>query len=344
MNIKKITNIIVAIFAMTVFFIATAPKLFADSSILTTSGSYAPADITYQLNIPCAIDRTKIILPAKIQLNSDGQYKAICNSSAYFNEETEVYHLKKNEGYYLDIVILPEKTSKKINFSEIETITLDFYNQDNEKACFTKKLTKDTTQENLYVGKISYVKGNDSKESALENMEGFINSCGMDTTLKFEVTVESKTGEKFTATNSGNIKYLVIDSDNSNIVAENARVQKQVQVRKMQSNSENKNIQQRESINAINKAQISKQLTIRNNNEFYMVRENKVKKIMPVTQMLQENKINVAKVIGDINLETVSETPTYVFEVKEQRKLFGFIPIGHKITKKRISAIKEITE
>ena len=30
-------------------------------------------------------------------------------------------------------------------------------------------------------------------------MEGFINSCGMDTTLKFEVTVESKTGEKFTA-------------------------------------------------------------------------------------------------------------------------------------------------
>ena len=89
------------------FFIATAPKLFADSSILTTSGSYAPADITYQLNIPCAIDRTKIILPAKIQLNSDGQYKAICNSSAYFNEETEVYHLKKNEGYYLDIVILP---------------------------------------------------------------------------------------------------------------------------------------------------------------------------------------------------------------------------------------------
>jgi hypothetical protein len=346
MNIKKITNIIVAIFAMTVFFIATAPKLFADSSILTTSGSYAPADITYQLNIPCAIDRTKIILPVKSHLNSDGPYKTICNSSAYFNEETEIYHLKKNEGYYLDLVILPEKTSKKINFSEIETITIDFYNQDNEKTCFTKKLIKDPTEENLYVGKISYVKGNDSKEFALENMEGFINSCGMDTTLKFEVTVESKTGEKFTAKNSGNIKFLVIDSDNSNIVAENARAQKQaqVQVRKMQSNSENKNIQQRESINAINKAQISKQLTIRNNNEFYMVRENKVKKIMPVTQMLQENKINVAKVIGDINLETVSETPTYVFEVKEQRKLFGFIPIGHKITKKRISAIKEITE
>ena len=42
MNIKKITNIIVAIFAMTVFFIATAPKLFADSSILTTKWFLCP--------------------------------------------------------------------------------------------------------------------------------------------------------------------------------------------------------------------------------------------------------------------------------------------------------------
>jgi hypothetical protein len=65
---------------------------------------------------------------------------------------------------------------------------------------------------------------------------------------------------------------------------------------------------------------------------------------MPVTQMLQENKIDISKVVGDINLETVSEIPTYVFEVKEQRKLLWFIPIGEKITEKRISATKEIIE
>lgn len=340
MKLKEIINIVVAIFALTIFFIATAPRLFANT-LTTSRGSYNPNEITYQLNIPCAINKTKIIVPTN-NLNYDGPYKSFCNSNAYFNEETESYHLKKNEGYYLDLEILPE-TNKKIDLSKIEAITLDFYNQNNEKACFTRKLTKNPTEENLYVGKISYVKGNDTKEFALENMVGFIDSCGMDTPIRFEIEIES-TNEKFTSKNVGKIKYLVIDSDNSNIVAEKARVQKQVQARNTKPDLETKNIfQKRETINTQNQAQISRQLTIQNN-ELYITKENKMKKIMPIRQMLQENKINITKVVGDINLETISDVPTYVFEVKEQRKLFGFIPIGQKITQKRISAIKEIKD
>lgn len=340
MKLKEIINIVVAIFALTIFFIATAPRLFANT-LATSNGSYNPNEITYQLNIPCAIDRTKIIVPTN-NIDYYGPYKSFCNSNAYFNEETESYHLKKNEGYYLDLEILPE-ASKKINLSEIETITIDFYNQNNEKACFTRKLTKNPTEKNIFIGKISYVKGNDSEEFALENMVGFINSCGMDNPIRFEITVDY-TNEKYTSKNAGKIKYLIIDSDNSNIVAEKARVQKQVQAKNMQPSLETKNTQQkRETEKTQNHAQISRQLTVQNN-ELYITKENKMKKIMPIRQMLQENKINITKVVGDINLETISEVPTYVFEVREKRKLFGFIPIGQKITQKRISAIKEIKE
>lgn len=321
---------------------------YADIAVKITDKPLPQTDskYTYKLEIPCAIDKTKIILPAKIDPNYTGQYKTICNSSSYFNAETKTHHLKKNEGYYLDLTILTEKN----NFSEIETATINFYNEYNQNACFTRKLFKSSTKENLFVGKISSVKGNDSKEFALDNMDGFVNSCGIDTPLKFEVTIDSKTGEKLTGINSGIIRYLIVDSDNSNLIAENARAQKQIQVKNKNLNSEVTDINY-ENIESINtnstletKSLNSKQLTVKNSDEIYVTKDNKVKKIMPVTQMLQENKIDISKVVGDINLETVSEIPTYVFEVKEQRKLLWFIPIGEKITEKRISATKEIIE
>jgi hypothetical protein len=318
---------------------------FADIAVkITTAQSPQNNSIlSYKLDIPCAIDRTKIILPAELNPDYSGQYKTLCNSNAYFNSETGVYHLKKNEGYYIDLTILPTKTNKKINLEEIKSATLNFYNENNENACFTRILYKNSTEENSFNGKISYVNEIDSKEFARENMYGFVNACGINDPLKFDVTIESNTGEKISGINAGEIKYIVVDSDNSNIIAETARVAN-VPMTSAIAQRSIKTEATSATETTTRTVPTTSQKPVTSEKDFYMTTEKSVQKIIPVAQMLEENKIKAERIVGDINLETESEVPIYVFEVKEQKKLFGIIPIGEKIVEKRISATREIND
>lgn len=333
MNEKKIINYIVAIFALTIFTLAVAPKLFAQETTLA-----------YELQIPCAIDRTQIVMPTRFDQDYSGPYKERCNSSAYFNPETNTYHLKKNEGYYLDLKILNEEVSKTVNLSEIEVVVLEIFTEGQEQSCFTRKLTK-SSSDSLFHGKIGYVKDNDSEEFAQENMTGFINSCGIGKLLKFKTTIKLNNGTELPGNNLGRIQYLIVDSDNSNIVAENARARNQNQIQ-ANPNAEKPIINKEEPVTSEKpkeELRTRSQMEIKNS-EMFIKTNNSTKKIVPLTQILQENKIDSEKIIGEVILQTESENPEYVFEVKEKRKFLGFIPFGEKIIEKRISATREIKE
>jgi hypothetical protein len=301
--------------------------------------------MSYELQIPCAIDRAQIVVPVRFDQNYTGPYKERCNSSAYFNSETNTYHLKKNEGYYLDLKLMPEEINKIANVPEIESIILDFYKEGEDQPCFTKKLNKSPT-DSLFHGKISYVNEKDtSEEFAQENMTGFINSCGIDKLLKFKATIKLNDGTEIKGNNLGNIHYLIIDSDNSGIVAENARARNQNQIQANPNAQNSKPNKEELTTEEKPKEQLRtrSQMEIKDS-EIYITNNNSTKKIIPVTQILQENKIDSEKIIGEIILETESENPEYVFEVKEKKKFLGFIPFGEKIIQKRISAIREIKE
>ncbi len=209
--------------------------------IITTETPTNNNAIAYRLNIPCAIDRTQIVVPVHFDQDYSGQYKSRCNSGAYFNSETNTYHLKKNEGYYLDLELLPTTNTKTVNLSEIELVVLEIFTDGQEQACFTRKLTKSST-DSLFHGKIGYIKGNDSEEYTPENMTGFINSCGVDKLLKFKTTIKLNDGTEIQGNNIGDIQHLKIDSDNFNMVAENARAKNQIQANSNAQNSKpNKN-------------------------------------------------------------------------------------------------------
>lgn len=300
---------------------------YADMAVKITDKPLPQTDskYAYKLEIPCAIDRTKIILPTKIDPNYAGQYKTICNSSAYFNQETGVYHFKKNEGYYLNLEIINQDLENPI-------VNLQFYKENETSPCFVRTMEKSYNEKNKYIGKIGYVHSNDSKDFGLENMAGFIESCGHDKPIDIKTIITTiENGEQFTAENIGTIKYIVVDSDNTNIVAENARdKEEKTEI------SEDRNVEKpRKEIRSIE---------VINKDVVFLNKENSVQKVVPVLQMLEENKIDSKKVVGDINLETTSEDPVYVFEVKEQKKFLGIIPFGEKIIEKRISAVKEIKE
>lgn len=329
MNEKKIINYAVAIFALTIFALAITPKIFAEETNNTT---------TYKLDIPCAIDRTQIVIPNRFDENYTGHYKAKCNSSAYFNSETNTYHLKKNEGYYLDLKLIPEEINKTVNVSKIEIIVLDFYKEGQENPCFTRKLTKSAT-DSLFHGKIGYVKENDSEEYAQENMTGFINSCGINKNITFKATIKLNNGTELSGNNFGRIQSLIIDSDNSNIVAENARSKAQVRNQISEKSLAEKPLAEKP------KEQLTTRSEIKiKDSELFLTTENTTQKMIQINEIFKENKINSEKVVGDIILETEFGKAEYVFEVKEKRKLFGFIPIGEKIVERRISAIREIKE
>jgi len=331
MSEKKIINYVVAIFALTIFALAVVPKLYAQETM------------SYELQIPCAIDRAQIVLPVRFDQNYTGPYKERCNSSAYFNSETNTYHLKKNEGYYLDLKLMPEEINKIANVPEIESIILDFYKEGEDQPCFTKKLNKSST-DSLFHGKISYVNEKDtSEEFAQENMTGFINSCGMNTNIVFKTTIKLNDGTEIQGNNIGYIQHLKIDSDNSNIVAENARAKNQIQTNSIAQNFKPNKEELTTAEKPEEQLRTRSQMEVKDS-EIFVTNENSTKKIIPVTQILQENKIDSEKIIGEIILETESENPEYVFEVKEKKKFLGFIPFGEKIVEKRISAIREIKE
>lgn len=307
-----------------------AIKIVNSDSEITQTEKY-----TYKLEIPCAIDRTKIILPARIDSDYDGPYKTMCNSSAYLNSETGVYHLKKNEGYYLNLYVTND-TIEKPDLSQINSIILQFYNETEEKVCFTKQMTVDYKDNTVYHGKIGYVQPIDLEEYAVENMTGFIEACGgLNSQIYFKPVFVLKDDKEIITENIGIIKSLVVDLDNSNTITETAR-EKEI--------SSNGIITSKKTVDAevVTEKPLKTEKHIEN--ELYISTEKSIKKIIPVSQMLQKNKIDTKNVIGDINLETVSEIPIYVFEVKEKKLFLGFIPVGEKITEKRISAIKEINE
>ena len=368
MTIKKTMNYAVAIFAITIFIIATAPRLFADhngnsnpnvvrpelttqnsieNTIITTpeitSTTPIPnVDFTYKLNIPCAIDKTKIILPAKLDPDYSGQYKTICNSSAYFNSETGVYHLKKNEGYYLDLELTNETISKP-DLSKINSVSLVFYKETEKKACFSKTLTIDYKDNTFYHGKIARKEPVNAKEIALEGMDGIIENCGLDTLLNYKAVIIYNDVNEAITENTGQIKYITIDSDNSNIIAETARVAN-VPMTSAIAQRSIKTEATSATETTTRTVPTTSQKPVTSEKDFYMTTEKSVQKIIPVAQMLEENKIKAERIVGDINLETESEVPIYVFEVKEQKKLFWIIPIGEKIVEKRISATREIND
>jgi len=333
---------------------------FEDTSSLDTSDVEALKNkITYKLDIPCAIDRTQIIIPNPTDPNFDGQYKARCNSNAFFDELTGVYHFKRNEGYYLNLEITNDTIQKEIDLSQIESVDLEFYKNNDEVACFSRKMDSVYNEQNKYVSKITYVQPNESREFAQENMDGFVASCGINTPIYFKVIINLDNGERLIAQNTGLIKQIIIDSDNSNQIAQANRNKEQnkdlEQKRELTSNQKPvSDLEEPMTIQAISQNKPESQLVTKtaqirkeNNSEMVLNVGNSEKKIMPIEKILQEKKINSKKIVGEIVLDANSSNPEYVFEVKERKKIFGFIPnpfAKEKIVQKRISATLEINE
>ncbi|NCP72034.1 hypothetical protein GW835_01415 [archaeon] len=80
--------------------------------------------------------------------------------------------------------------------------------------------------------------------------------------------------------------------------------------------------------------------------EMYISNQEKVRKIKPINNVLIENNIKTENVIGNVELVSVDSKLEYVLKVKEQRKLFGFIPFGHREKYVSLNASEdvEITE
>ncbi|MFA5745459.1 MAG: hypothetical protein WCX82_03155 [archaeon] len=337
-------NKIMTLFVLAILALAITPRLFANelnaTSFQTNNTNISSQNSNsknynytmYKIEIPCAIDRSKIILPVKTDgdISNDTTYKVMCNSSAYFNQETGIYHLKKNEGYYVN-VILTNDSLNKTDISEISAVTLNIYPENAKTACFTKTMNVDPNNKIKFATKFSYVHENDSETFGLENMTGLIESCGLNTKLIFQPTITQNNGNDLIIQNTGDIQRVIIDSDNSNIIAENARNKEII--------SNELSTKPKEQLTTASKANKERASTI------FISKENVTQKVIDISQILEVNKIASNKVVGDITLETDSDVPTYVFEVRERRKLFGFIPFGkEKIIEKRISAIKEIKE
>lgn len=297
--------------------------------------------ITYKLDIPCAIDRTQIVIPNPADQNYIGQYKARCNSNAFFDEVTGIYHFKKNEGYYINLEFTNDLENKVINLSEIDSVVLEYYNENTGNVCFYRKMESMYNAENKYVSKISYVQPNESKEFANNNMTGLINSCGLNTRIGIRARVQLVSGEMIATQNNGLIKTIMIDSDNSNQTAQENRNKEQIRSKEEITNK--KSIASIEKV-MVKQADSDNKQDSKSQSDLFLEIDNSVKKIKSIDKIFQENNIDSKKVVGEIVLDTNSNNPEYVFEVKEKRKLFGFIPIGSKIVQKKISATVDIKE
>lgn len=356
---EKITKSInIGILAVIFVFLAliVIPRINAQETDYSNTKTIN-ALVKYKLDIPCAIDRTQIIVPNPgNSKDPNEQYKARCNSNAFFDEVTGVYHFKRNEGYYFNLMFTNNLSEKPIDPTVIDSIVLEFYKNNEDVACFYRKMDSVYNEQNKYVSKISYTQPNESEEFAINNMSGFIRACGVDTEIDLKTKIYLVSGEVIDIENDGLIKKIIIDSDNSNQIAQANRNKEQVrdleQKRESPTNqkpipsSEKPMIRQAISENKPESQLITRtaQIQKENNSEIFLNIENSVKKMIPIEKIFQENRIDSKKVIGDIVLDTNSSNPEYVFEIREKRKLFGFIPIGEKIVEKRISATLEIKE
>ena len=317
-----------------------------DSANLNLDNSNLNPDlkITYKLDIPCAIDRTEIIVPNPSNPEYTGEYKARCNSNAFFDELNGIYHFKRNEGYYFNLELTNDLSEKTIDPAVIDSVVLEFYKDNGEVACFSRKMDSVYNEQNKYISKISYTQPNESKDFAYENMSGFINSCGLDTKIDLKTKIYLVSGEVIVGQNTGLIKKITVDSDNSTQIAQANRNKEQNRVQEM--DSKPKEVLEERSIPTFKTNQIQKQVGSENqkDSDLFLEIDNSVKKIRSIEKVFQENKIDSKKVVGEIILDTNSSNPEYVFEVKEKRKLFGFIPIGSKIVQKRLSATLNIKE
>lgn len=278
------------------------------STLITSEDS----SLLYSVNIPCAIDMTQIIIPMRSAQDKIQQLKEKCISTAYFNPNTKTHHLKANEGYYFEIKI--DKNPRTNKDYEIEKITLNFYNEYTGNLCFSKVLIKDNENHNLYLAKIS-------KSSSLieENMADFSNSCKFDNSLLIRTTVTTKDNENIDIQNIGEIIKVRIDENFVNILTEETEKDREKRLKELG------------------------RLEIKEENAF-LTTENSMKKIEPIENAFKENNIKEKKIVSDVVLEVVNDTPAYIFEIKETKKIFGFIPYGNKVVKKIIPAIKNINE
>lgn len=343
MSEKKIIKYSTVAFVIVIFSLAVFPKLYAEENFVNSKLNIQEA-IDYKLDIPCAIDKTQIILPVDFDPNYAGEYKVKCNSFAYFDEKTNSYHLKLEEGYYLDLTLVTGGLSKVTALSDIEDITLMFYTRNNDTPCYKKELSKSITEENKYQGKLSKIK--ESTPGYIEDMKNLSESCGVNTNINFNADIKLRNGKEIKGNNIGDIKYLIIDTDgkiieanikNLNPQTENAK--NLVKVDKKEINTERIS---KEKISS-NLKSISSQIKIQDA-DFFITEKNFTKKIIPVNEVFKENKINTEKIVSEVVLEIKEEKPLYVFEVKEKRKILGFIPFGEKIVIKEIPAIREIKE
>ena len=74
----------------------------------------------------------------------------------------------------------------------------------------------------------------------------------------------------------------------------------------------------------------------------YINQNNQTKKIKNIETVLSEGQINSEDVYGDVQLVNIDDVPKYVFTVKEQNKLFGFIPFGTKKVEKIVNATENL--
>ncbi|MDD4049945.1 MAG: hypothetical protein PHX47_02950 [Candidatus ainarchaeum sp.] len=79
-----------------------------------------------------------------------------------------------------------------------------------------------------------------------------------------------------------------------------------------------------------------------NMTEMYVSNNEKVRKIKPINNVLIENNIKTENVIGNVELVSVDNKLEYILKVKEQRKLFGFIPFGHREKYVSLNASEDI--
>ena len=74
----------------------------------------------------------------------------------------------------------------------------------------------------------------------------------------------------------------------------------------------------------------------------YIKENNSTRKLKGIDSVLSEQNINPSDVSGDIQLVNINNNPEYIIQIKEQRRLFGFIPIGYRTSTRTIDATENL--
>ncbi len=276
----------------------------------------------------CAVDKLKTIISKEaVTSRSEVKHYNVCEAKGFIDYHKKIYYMSKDESYISRVTLnnldLTKYTQKQTPKAKL------IFSTDSGNKCYEKELMllKSVPEQGAYKFITTLI-----KEDLLETQKsdiGYLSAnCGIGKIIKLSVEIyDVDNNPIFSIEDVSSITRIMIFSNKEEDMAianqeNNQRVTSDIIQR------------ERTEISNIKEHQISRE------SEIFVNIGNEKRKVVSIENILEERNINPNKIISDIKLEETE----YVFDVKEKKRLLGFIPFGEKIVEKRISAIREIRE